>query len=438
MKLPFACLLLLALAQPLIAIAQPVLIGRVTHPVTDAEGNAGTRDPSLSGDGRFIVFASSSTTLGPPANGSTNIYRYDLSENTHAADSLILAMQQLGSGNSLAPSASHDGNLIAFESLATNLGGNHGPFTDVYLSQAFSLPQNEVGFDTFLVSRGLGGVAPNGEARYPSISGDGRFVVFYSDASNLVSGDNNSAPDVFLANTDALAAAPERISVDSNEIPIPGPSRALTQNAISADGRHVAFTAQAAIDGANPGNLEDVFVRDRTAGTTQLISKFSNGTAFNSSSYQASISGNGRYVVFRSFAQNGPDITGSMVFLRDRQSNTTLNLPRPPLTSNCEDAHVANNADIVLQCSSSVVGVAQQAYLYRTSTGAYYRLSTAIGGGDGNGASGGFMDMSVDGTFVIFDSSASNLVSGDGNNSSDVFLTVDFEYLNRIFSDGFE
>ncbi len=438
MNLRFVYLLLMAMALPMMAAAQPVLIGRVTNPVTDAEANAGTRDPSLSGDGRYIVFASSSTTLGPTANGATNIYRYDLSPNTPAADTLILAMAMLGNGNSLAPSASHSGNQIAFESLATNLGGNHGPFTDVYLSEAFALPQNEVGFNTFLVSRGLGGVAPNGEARYPSISADGRFIAFYSDASNLIGGDNNAAPDIFLAQTDALSATPELISVDSNEVPIAGPSRALTANAISSDGRYVAFAARGALDGANPGNLEDVYVRDRSAGTTQLISKFSDGAAFTNSSDQASISSNGRYVVFRSFVLNGPGLTGSMVFLRDRQTSTTLNLPKPPLVNNCEDPHVANNADIVLQCSSSVVGVPQQAYLYRTSTGAYYRLSTAIGGGDGNGTSGGFMDMSADGNFIMFDSAASNLVSGDGNNSGDVFLTVDFEFLNRIFSDGFE
>lgn len=431
----FAVVLLLGMT-PL--LAQPVLIGRVTHPVTDAQANAGTRDPALSEDGRYLYFVSSSNTLGPPANGSLNLYRYDLSAATPAADSLILAMVGLGNGNSTAPSASFSGNEVVFESLATNLGGNHSNFADIYFSRAFALPQNQVGFDSFLVSVGLAGAAPNGASRYPSISGNGRFVTYHSDASNLVSGDTNNAPDIFVADLEALGAAPERISVDSAEAQINGFSMAASNNAISSDGRYVVFTANAGIDGANGGNTSNVFLRDRTLGTTTHVSRSVAGVAFNSTSDAISISSDARFIVFRSFASNGPGATGSRIWLRDRQANTITGVPLPPLTNFCEDPRVSNRADVIMQCSSSIVGVAQQAYLYRGTTGSIYRLSSTPGNANGNGSGGDFMDLSADGYYIVFDSAASDLVDADSNASTDSFLTIDDEILNHLFGDGFE
>lgn len=418
--------------------AQPVLVGRVTNPVTDAEGNGGTRDPALSEDGRYLFFVSTSTTLGPPANGSLNLYRYDLSGLTHPADSLILAMSQLGNGNSFAPSASADGNQVAFESLASNFGGTGSNFNDIFYSQAFSLPQNEVGFDTFLVSRGIGGAAPNDQSRFPSIAGNGRFIVFYSDASNLIVGDSNNAPDIFLADVENLTNAPERISVDSAEAQIPGASFFTSNNAISADARYVVFASDAAIDGALPGNISDVFLRDRVAGTTTLLSRSGSGGPFNGSSDQAAISRDGRFVVFRSFASNGPSPSGSRIWFVDRQANTIGSVPLPPATIFCEEPRVSDRADVIMQCSSSVVGVSQQAYLYRGSNGSLYRLSSTPANGNGNGSSGNFMDLSADGYYIAFDSAASDLVGGDTNSSTDSFLTIDDVILNHIFSDSFE
>ncbi len=418
--------------------AQPVLIGRITHPVTDAQANNGTRDPALSEDGRFIYFVSSATTLGPPANGALNLYRYDLSVATPAADSLILAMSALGNGNSFAPSASFSGNEVAFETLAANLGGNQSGFSDIYYSRAFPLPQNEVGFDTTLVSRGVGAAATDGASRYASISGSGRYIAFHSEATNLIVGDTNNAPDIFLADVENLGVAAERISVDSAETQIVGYSFPLSNNAISSDGRFVVFAANAAIDGAPDGNISDVFLRDRTAGTTALVSRTVGGVAFVGASEQISISPDARFMVFRSFASNAPGATGSLIFIRDRQLNTLTAVPLPPTTSACEDPRISNRADVIMQCSSTIMGVSQQAYLYRGSVGDVYRLSSTPGSGNGNGSGGNFMDLSADGYFIVFDSAASDLASGDTNSSADSFLTVDDFILSHIFSDGFE
>ncbi len=416
------------------ASADPVLAGRILNPVTSLEPNAGTSNPAVSGDGRFIFFVSTSNNLNVMANGAMNLYRADLSAATSANASLVLAMQSLGNGNTFAPAASNGGNVVAFETLATNLGGNQGGFSDIYVSLQIPLPQDEVGFDTLLVSRGVGGIVPNGGSRNASISGDGRFVAFWSDAENLIANDNNGSPDIFIVSVDGGMLGPtERVSVDSNEAQIAGYSRALSNNALSGDGRYVVFSADAALDGANPGNLEDVFLRDRTAGTTTLLSRATNGTPFTSSSDQPSISPNARYVAFRSF-QGGT----SLVFLRDRQLGTTVNIPAPPTVTVCEEPHVNNDADIVMQCASSLGGVQQQAWFRRGGDGAMFRLSSTPANADGNNTSGNLTDLSDNGDIIVFDSDASNLDPGDGNTSADVFVGIEASVLYALFADGFE
>jgi len=418
--------------------AEPILAGRILNPVTQAQPVSGTSDPSVSGDGRFLFFVSTSSNLGPPANGALNLYRADTAAATPAAESIVLALQGIGNGNTFAPSASGSGSVVAFETLATNLGGTQGNFSDVYVSHQITLPQNEIGFETQLVSRGLGGAMPNGAARYASISADGRFVAFWSDSSNLVAADGNNAPDVFVVNVDGGQLGPvELASVDSTETPISGPSRPLSNRALSADGRLLVFSADAAIDGASPGNLEDVFVRDRTAGTTRLVSKLSNGTPFTASSDQPSISSNGRYVAFRSFL-SGAGISGSRIFVRDLQAATTFSVPVPPGATVCEEPKPDDFGDLVMQCGSQQVGISQQAWFWRAADGAWFRLSSSPSQTDGNNVSGAITDISANGQVVLFDSGASNLDPGDTNNSTDVFAAIDSEVLFGLFEDGFE
>jgi hypothetical protein len=198
----------------------------------------------------------------------------------------------------------------------------------------------------------------------------------------------------------------------------------------------VVFTARAPAGVTT--NISDIFLRDRTAGTTTLISRLSNGTPFNGSSDMAAMSYNARFVVFRSFATNGPSPSGSRIWLVDRNTNTVSSVPLPPQAASCEEPRVSNDADVIMQCNNAVSGASAQAYLYRASPGDIYRLSSTPGNTDGNGPSGDFMDMSLDGDFIAFDSAASNLVPGDTNTTNDVFLTIDDAIIGGIFSDGFE
>lgn len=424
----------LLLAAPL-AQAQDVLLGRLTTPQTDLQLNGGASDPAISAEGLHLAIASTSSNLGVVSDGTTDIYVYDL-----ANDVYRLGTSTLGNGNSFAPSIAAGGGTLVFESLASNLGGG-GNFSDVFYSESFDAGQGEIAYNTFLVSRGFQGATPNGASRYASISDNGQFVVFWSDASNLISSDTNNGPDIFVGNaSNFFAGTAELISRDNAGQPINGPSRPLSGQAISADGRYVAFAVDSpvSIDGSLVNNLEDVFVRDRSAGSTSLISRSSAGVAAIGSSDSAAISPNARYVVYRSFASNlVASPTGSRIYVRDRNLGTTVNMPLPPDAASCEDPRISNFADVIAQCNMNS-GPAQ-VFLYRPSLGGvFYRLSTSTSAGGGNGVSGNVVGINATGELSVFDSAASNLVPNDTNNTTDAFIAIDADLLDRIFADGFE
>jgi Tol biopolymer transport system component len=418
LRLPIALGLLLSL--PAVSQAEYQFAGRLTTPSTDLELDAGGETPAVSADGSVIAFASTSSNLGVPSNGSTNIYLYLISTDTY-----YLAQTGLGTGNSISPSVAEGGGAVAFQSEANDLvTGNQSGQSDVFYSILAS--DSPVTFATFLVSQGLGGAAANGASRYPSISRDGRWVTFHSDASNLIANDTNGDPDIFVADANDFTSPPELISVDDFGNPIDGPSRQPSPDSISADGRYVVFAVDTpvSIDGSNAGTLEDVFLRDRLLGTTRLISKATDGTPGSSSSSSPAISPNGRFVAFFSFSTNlTPSPSGSRIYVRDRLRGTTTNLPLPPGAFSCEDPRVSNRGRVTAQCNTSGP---QQAFLYDPfeAGGTFYRLSTSLTQQNGNGASGNFTGISANGAIVAFDSAASDLVANDLNSSSDVFAWV--------------
>lgn len=408
---------------PATSEAQVVLAGRLTSPGAGDQLPAGAQAPSISPDGRYVVFVSTSSNMGVPSNGSLNVYRYDL-----LADTFELATEGLGTGNSTAPSISADGQALAFQSEANDLAeGNPSGVTDVFHSEAVAVGQGELDFHTHLVSQGVGGAVPNGASQNASISANGRWVAFLSFASNLIAGDTNGSADIFVADAEShFEDPPERVSVTGGGVQIDGPSRTLSPSAISSDGRYVAFAVDTpvSIDGSNAGTLEDVFVRDRVAGTTSLVSKSSAGVAGSSSSDMAAISPNGRFVVYRSFSTNlVASPSGSRIYLRDRQEGTTADMPLPPGAASCEDPRVSDAADIVAQCNM-FAGPAQ-VFLYQPAhEGALYQLSTSLTEAGGNGTSGGYSGISADGAITVFDSAASDLVADDTNSALDVFVVV--------------
>ncbi|MEG4519824.1 DUF4347 domain-containing protein, partial [Microcoleus sp. AT9_A5] len=156
----------------------------------------------------------------------------------------------------------------------------------------------------------------------PSISADGRYVVFGSEASNLVTGDTNGTSDIFLRDT--LNNTTTRLSLDSAAAE--GDSESY-QPSISADGRYVVFGSYASnlVTGDTNGT-DDIFLRDTLMNTTTRLSLDPAAAEANSDSYEPSISADGRYVVFASDASNlvTGDTNGTEdIFLRDRYPTIT-------------------------------------------------------------------------------------------------------------------
>ena len=206
----------------------------------------------------------------------------------------------------------------------------------------------------------------------PAVSADGRYVAFASAASNLVDGDTNGEWDVFVY--DLQAGTLKRVSLTSDGTEANGGSY---DPVFSLSGRYVVFYSWAdnLASGDNNGTW-DVFIHDTQNSETRLISKAANGAVGNGDSIYPTISGDGRYVVFGSKADN-----------------------------------------LVNDDTNEVHDV----FLYDLQTGKTSRLSRSVGGVQGNG--GSFRPtISADGRYVAYYSAASNLVSGDLNGFTDVFV----------------
>jgi Tol biopolymer transport system component len=263
----------------------------------------------------------------------------------------------------------------------------------------------------------------------PAISADGRYVAFDSYASNLVRGDTNGVGDVFVR--DLATGTTARVSLNSHETQgndhSDGP-------AISADGRHVAYVSIASnLAPGDTGGFWDVFVRDRSAGTTRQVSVSSHEVPGNDDSGGPAISANGRYVAFDTLASNlvkGDTNAAYDVFVRDLATGTT----RRVSVDSHEVQGDAPSADPAISAGGRFVAFASDAHLVGgdtgeigdvfvrdRATGTTHRVSVSSHEIQGNGHSGSPV-ISADGRYVAFSSAATNLVRGDTNGTVDLFV----------------
>ncbi len=208
-------------------------------------------DPEVSGDGRFVAFWSWES-LSPSVHGSNkDVFLFEVA--TGAITQISVSPQgRDGNGSSsgfAAPSLSHDGQFTTFHSSADNLvPGDTNGFYDIFVYDRIS-GQIEI------VSPGLFGIGGNGDSLEPSISANGRYVAFGSNASNLVPNDTNGASDIFVY--DRAQATMERISIGALGLEANAKS---SKPSISGDGQIVAFESYANNLVANDNNgLQDVF-----------------------------------------------------------------------------------------------------------------------------------------------------------------------------------
>ncbi|MGZ4797942.1 MAG: S8 family serine peptidase [Acidimicrobiia bacterium] len=272
--------------------------------------------PSISGDGRYVAFASDVPTLvAGDANQVADVFVRDLTARTTTRVS-VAANGTAGDGPSMHPAISGDGSRIAFASAAANLvTGDGNAKVDVFVrsrTDATSIKK---------VSAASNGVAANGLSDRPALDRTGGNVAFESDATNIVAGDGNHVRDVFLFTI--ASGLSQRVSVAGTGGDSNGPSSGAS---VSADGRFVAFTSGASnLVTGDTKSFDDVFVRDRTGGTNRRVSSAIDDTEAGGPSSGAAITRDGNYVGFASTATNlvGGDGNGaSDVFLRRRQPVT--------------------------------------------------------------------------------------------------------------------
>ncbi len=334
-----------------------------------AEANGPSSEPSVSRDGRYVAFSSSATNIANnDTNGLQDVFRYDRVTQVAIMVSTS-ATGVIANGVSSQPSISADGRFVAFASRATNLSPDDtDTFADIYLKD---LESGKI-YVASKKSTSINPLAQHKDSRNPHVHADGSGVVFESDASDLINNDNNFVTDVFQYDTITLIT--KAITVDANGSVIPKGGR---RPSISETGRYCAFETLETLQPTDVNSTYDVYVRDRASGlyTLASFSDFTGQTLPNTISEAASISTNGRYVAFTSEGKLSLDDTNAFRDVYQR--------------------------DVV--------------------TGSLMMLSDVIGTTSGNAESRAVM-LNDTGCRATFSSAASNLVPADTNNATDVFF----------------
>ena len=396
---------------------------RVSVNSSGMEANNNSFGASISLDGRYVGLASNADNLvSGDTNGLSDAFIHD--RQTGATIRVSVDSNGLQADNaSYYPTISADGRYVTFYSFASNLvPGDTNGVADIFLRDL------QTGMTT-RISVNSGGVEGKLSSYDPSISADGRFIVFESFATNLVPGDTNGAYDIFLYNLQASTIT--RISVSSNG----GQATAASNDgSISADGRYVTYHSSASnlVPGDTNGQ-QDIFLYDQQTGTTTLVSANSDGVQANGPSYNPSISGDGRFITFTSYATNLSSSVGvgSNIFVRDMQTDvvTLVTVDSNGIPANdwsygpfiSADGRYAAYTSYATNLVAGDSNAVPDAFIHDMQTGSTKRVSVGSNNIQGNEASG-VSAISEDGSFILFDSSATNLVTGDTNLQGDVFV----------------
>lgn len=387
---------------------------------------AASRLPSSSADGRYVAFESTAPNLvSGDTNDASDIFVLDRWTGTLERASVDHSGAQ-ANGGSFYPSLSRDGRFIVFDSLASNLVPNDSNGArDVFLRD------RQTGV-VHLVSVSSAGVQGSDDSfGYPSISDDGHLVAFSSFAPNLVPGDTNGTWDAFTH--DFQTGVTARVSLNGAGQQVTGET---TCTSISGDGQRLVLYSNSPDLVAGDSNGEwDVFVRDRGSGTNALVSVDSAGRQGNGHSAYGIISGDGAFVAFFSFASNlvpGDTNVASDVFLRDLESMRTDQVSRDSLGTQGNgpsyypslswDGRLVAFYSLASNLVPADLNSASDAFVVDRTTGTVTRASVDTSGSEGNDGSYYRPFISSDGQSLAFSSLASNLAPDDRNGGLDVFL----------------
>jgi hypothetical protein len=434
MKIRFALSLIFILTLVFPATDIPAMAGIATATTTRIsvnalgdEGNSWSTRPAISADGRCVVFESWADNLvDGDANSANDIFAYDRQTRTLSLVSLTDSGDQANgnSGGWSKSSVSADGRFVAFVSAATNLvSGDTNDNTDIFV-------RDRTANTTTRVSVSSTGTQANGDSDYPAISGDGRYVAFWSAANGLVADDTNDALDIFVH--DLMAHQTTRIAIgNAGDVGHGG------RLGISHDGRYIAFTSHVDTLVPNDDNaMPDVFLYDRNTGQFSRVSLTSAGGEVDGVSWNVALSPDARFVAFTSNATNlvaGDTNDEGDVFVRDRQSNQTTRVSvssSGAQTGQFEHSDLAAiSADgryVAFESTGSNLAAGDtndrpDIFVRDRQTNQTMRVSVTSAGAQAGGESSNAA-ISGDGRFVVFDSYAADLAPNDGNAATDVFL----------------
>ena len=443
-----------------------VNVTRVGGGVQGLGGGFGASHPSLSQDGRYAAFEADFTNLAAgDTNNVSDIFVYDGFAKTTTRVSVPdgAAPGAQGNGDSTEPVITSDGRYVAFNSNATNLiagPGDTNLASDVYVRDTNLLSNRTVRMS---VGDGVPGtqansdsyIAGNAVAIDNTVNVGNVLVAFYTNATNLFPAlDNNGSTHVYLR-----SCTPDFVTCTTVPVDYTGAQQAdggSLDPSVGRNGRFVVYTSRATnLVAGDTNSSADIFVFDRGTGQNVRVSVDNNGVQGNGDSEFASISATGRYVVFTSRATNlvlglvdnnaatdvflhDRDVNGSGVFdtpgnirttrvsvgAGGAQGNGASNISILPVLSVSDDGKfvVYETAATNFDPFGDTNGVTD-VYLYNAVAGTTSRLSVSGSGAEANNFSFGAV-ISGDGKMAAYSSLASNVVAGDTNTLSDVFVVT--------------
>jgi len=400
----------------------------------EANGSMTGSDSVISGDGRYVGFESYASNLAPyDLNGTVDVFVHDRVDLTTVLISTALT-GLAGNNASSIGGISADGRLVVFSSSANDLVKFDTNFQrDIFVRDRD--PDGNGLFDegnetTARVNVDSSGIASNGDSNYGTISADGTKIAFASEASNLVSGDTNNFGDVFVH--DPATGVTERVSVSSQGEQ--GNSYS-TQPQLSLDGSIVCFASGATnLVAMDKNNRQDIFVRDRIAGTTRRASIRTDGGEANSDAFNAFMSGDGQRIVFWSYSTNlvdGDTNNYYDAFLHDRWTDATTRLSVSESGAEADLGgyfpHISSSGQFVVfgSAATNLSGVetnnAGDVFVLDLAISDLRKVSVHTSGIEGSGGSSGY-SISDDGLVVTIVASGFDLIGSDSNGILDLLV----------------
>lgn len=388
-------------------------VEKISIPQTRPNNTGHSKTASVSEDGRWVAFESTSSSFDPSDNTSVSdvfIYDRDAGSFTRVPDPSISPYIY----SSFAPSISLDGRYVLFASEHRALAENNG--YDNYINlYRYDRETKEIRG----VAEGVSEAASE-TGRTHAISADGRYAAFWSYADNGLPGDYNGYWDLFVK--DIVGGLTTRIT-DHDKTDLSYPYIAPYTVWMTSDGQFIGFDADQADLAEGDGNgARDAFVYDAATGAVDRASLSSGGIEGNGASTAPSLSADGRYTAFLSEAANligsGP-ADRRQAYIRDRQTGTTQMIPPASIGSgdSVQGTPVisANGRYVVYTWSE---GGQSQIYRYDREAGVSGRMSNSSAGEAGSGSSAG-PHMTDNGRYLVYASTARNL--GEEPDSDDYF-----------------